>query len=180
MRWHGVDPASVHLLGGLSAEEMLARFRNGDADYLQVPNPFAVSLIREGIGHLAATLADESALCLLQQLCGHGIVSGAEPRHGAAVRQRLRPGPAVGCGERCRRRCRMHRRRIPDYSHDVLAESVRRYQAAGVWAAGPQIGRQGYDRMRDALIAGGLARGYHPYESIVRPQFAERAAAELA
>ena len=64
---------------------------------------------------------------------------------------------------------------FPEYPHDVLEESVRRYQTAGVWAAGPRIGRQGYDRMRDSLIAGGLARGYHPYESIVRPQFAERA-----
>ena len=34
MRWHGVDPASINLMGGLSAEEMLGRFRNGDADYL--------------------------------------------------------------------------------------------------------------------------------------------------
>ena len=88
---------------------------------------------------------------------------------------------------------------FPDYSHDVLAESVRRCQTAGVWAAGPrvgrqgydrevgrrdygsmpaagpQIGRQGYDRMRAALIAGGLGWGCHPCESIVRPQFAERA-----
>ena len=63
---------------------------------------------------------------------------------------------------------------FPDYSPDVLAESTRRYQAAGVWAAGPRIDRQGYARMRAALIAGGLALGYHPCESIVRPQFAER------
>ena len=63
---------------------------------------------------------------------------------------------------------------FPDYPHDVMAESVRRYQAAGVWTAGPQIGRQGYDRTRDALIAGGLAQGYHPCESIVRPPLAER------
>ena len=63
---------------------------------------------------------------------------------------------------------------FPDYSHDVLAKSVRRYQAAGVWAAGPRIDRQGYDRTRDALIASGLAQGCHPCESIVRPQFAEQ------
>ena len=60
MRWHGVDPASVNLMGGLSAEEMLGRFRNGDADYLQVPNPFAVQLVNEGSGHIAATLGNES------------------------------------------------------------------------------------------------------------------------
>jgi hypothetical protein len=42
------------------------------------------------------------------------------------------------------------------------------------------IGQDGFDRMRDALIAGGLVRGSHPYEQIVRPEFAQRAIAELA
>ena len=180
MRWHGVDPASVHLLGGLSAEEMLARFRNGDAEYLQVPNPFAVSLLREGIGHLAATLADESGYVCYSSFAA--TPSYLERNPGTAQRfvngygraQRWVAESAAAAVAECIAGV------FPDYSHDVLAESVRRYQGAGVWAAGPRIGRQGYDRMRDALIAGGLARGYHPYESIVRPQFAERAAAELA
>ena len=57
---------------------------------------------------------------------------------------------------------------------------MRRYKAAGVWATDPMIGTDGFTRMRDALIAGGLVRGAHPYESIVRPEFAARAVADLA
>ena len=71
-------------------------------------------------------------------------------------------------------------RGFPNTTGRILAEGVRRYKTAGVWATDPMIGREGFDRMRDALIAGGLAQGAHPYESIVRPEFAERAMAELA
>ena len=37
------------------------------------------------------------------------------------------------------------------------------------------IGVDGYDRMRNALIDGGLVQGRHPYNRIVRPEFAEQA-----
>ena len=49
-----------------------------------------------------------------------------------------------------------------------------------MWATDPMITREGFSRMRDALMTGGLVREPHPYESIVRPEFAERAVANLA
>ena len=180
MRWHGVDPASVNLLGGLSAEEMLGRFRNGDADYLQVPYPFAGQLVDEGAGHIAVTLGNESGYVCYSSFAvapaylaenGETVqafvngyaraqrwVAASEPE---AVAERISPV-------------------FPEYDGALLADGVRRYQAAGVWATDPRIGREGFERMRDALIAGGLAQGAHPYESIVRPEFAERAVAGLA
>ena len=179
MRWHGVDPASVRLLDGLTAEEMLARFRNGDADYLQVPNPFAVALVREGTGHLAATLADESGYVCYSSFAA--MASYLEENgdtvqrfvNGYARAQRwVAESPPAAVADSIAGV-------FPDYGRSVLTESVARYQAAGVWATDPRLGRQGYARMRDALIAGGLVQGYHPYERIVRPEFAERAVAAM-
>lgn len=180
MRWRGVDPASVNLLPGLTAEEMLARFRNGDADYLQVPNPYAVSLLQEGSAHLAATLADESGYVCYSSFAATQSYIEQNPNtvqqfvNGYAKAQRwvAESDPAAVAA------------RIagifPEYPRETLLESVQRYQAAGVWAANPQIGRQGYDRMRDALIAAGLVQSPHPYDRIVQPEFAARATTELA
>ena len=180
MRWHGVDPASVKLLAGLTAAEMLARFRNGDADYLQVPNPFAAALRQEGSGYLAATLGDESGYVCYSSFAATQSYIEENPDtvqrfvNGYGKAQRwVAESDAAAVAARIAGV-------FPEYARDVLLESVQRYQAAGVWAANPQIGRQGYDRMRDALIAGGLVQGYHPYDRIVRPEFAERAAAKLA
>ncbi len=180
MRWHGVDPASVNLLGGLSAEEMLGTFRDGGADYLQVPNPFAVQLMREGAGHLAATLGMESGYVCYSSFAVTPAYLADNPDtvqafvNGYARAQRwVADSPAEAVAARIAGI-------FPEYEREVLAEGVQRYQDAGVWATDPVITRHGFDRMRDALMSGGLVRGAHPYESIVRPEFAERAVAELA
>ena len=180
MRWHGVDPATVNLLGGLSAAEMLGRFRNGDADYLQVPNPFAVELMREGSGHLAATLGMESGyVCYSSFAVTPAYLADNTDTvqtfvNGYARAQRwVAESDAEAVAERIAGV-------FPEYGREVLTEGVQRYKDAGVWATDPTITRHGFDRMRDALMSGGLVREAHPYESIVRPEFAERALAELA
>ena len=175
MRWHGVDPASVNLLGGLSAEEMLGTFRDGGADYLQVPNPFAVQLMREGSGHLAATLGMESGYVCYSSIAVTPTYLAENPDtvqrfvNGYARAQRwVADSPAEAVADRIAGV-------FPEYERSVLAEGVQRYKDAGVWATDPMITRHGFDRMRDALITGGLVREAHPYESIVRAEFAERA-----
>ena len=180
MRWHGVDPASVNLMGGLSAEEMLGRFRNGDADYLQVPYPFAGQLVDEGPGHIAVTLGTESGYVCYSSFAVTPTYLAENPDtvqrfvNGYARAQRwVAESEPEAVAERIAPV-------FPEYDRALLADGVRRYKGAGVWATDPMIGRNGFDRMRDALIAGGLVRGAHPYESIVRPEFAERAVAGLA
>ena len=130
--------------------------------------------IQERIGHLAATLADESGYVCYRSFAATASYLERNPDtaqrfvNGYGRARRWVAESAAAAVAECIAGV------FPEYSSDVLTESVRRYQAAGVWAANPRIGRQGYARMRAALIAGGLVRGYHHYESIVRPQFAER------
>lgn len=177
MRWHGVDPATVNLMGGLSAEDMLGRFRNGEADYLQVPYPFAGQLVNEGAGHVAATLGRESGYVCYSSFAATPAFVAENPDtvqrfvNGYARAQQWvaqnEPAAVAECIAPV----------FPEYDRALLADGVQRYKATGVWATDPMIGREGFDRMRDALITGGLVQGAHPYESIVRPEFAERAMA---
>jgi hypothetical protein len=57
----------------------------------------------------------------------------------------------------------------------VLTESIEAYRERRTWSETPIVDRSGYDAMRDLLIEGGLVRGKHPYERLVRAEFAERA-----
>ena len=180
MRWHGVDPNSVNLMGGLSAEEMLGRFRAGEADYLQVPYPFAGQLVNEGSGHLAVTLGNESGYVCYSSFAATPAYVAENPEtvqrfvNGYARAQRWvaqnEPEAVAECIAPV----------FTEYDRALLSDGVARYKAAGVWATDPLIGRQGFDRMRDALITGGLVQGAHPYENIVRPEFAQRALEESA
>ena len=66
---------------------------------------------------------------------------------------------------------------LTDFSLETIVRSVERYKDQGTWATDPAIGRDGYEAMREVLIAGGVVKNPHPYELVVRPEFAGKALA---
>ena len=67
---------------------------------------------------------------------------------------------------------------FPGVSDSVLQASITRYKSLEIWPDSPAIGIDGYNAMRQVLIDGGLVKGRHPYERLVRSEFAEQAMAE--
>ena len=175
LRKHNVNIDSITMLKGLSAEDALAAFRNGDADYIHMPNPQAQTLIEDGTGHLAASLGREHGYLCYSSFAAtpnfieqqpdivHRFVRGyhkaqqwlaeADP---ASVADRVKPF-------------------FPGVPDTVLHASITRYKSLEIWPDNPAIGIDGYDAMRQVLIDGGLVKAHHPYERLVRPEFAERA-----
>ncbi|MCH8310358.1 MAG: ABC transporter substrate-binding protein, partial [Chloroflexi bacterium] len=64
---------------------------------------------------------------------------------------------------------------FPDVSQETLARAIAQYKKQETWPQDALIGEDGYDAMRDILIDGGLVTGRHPYERLVRPEFARNA-----
>lgn len=175
---HSVDIDSITMLKGLSADDALAAFRRGDADYIHMPNPQAQSLIEDGAGYLAASLASEHGYLCYSSFAAtptfinenpdiiHRFVRGfhnaqqwlteADPN---TVADRVKPF-------------------FPGISDSVLQASIARYKALEIWPESPDIGIDGYDAMRQVLIDGGLVKAHHPYERLVRPEFAQQAMSE--
>ena len=118
-------------------------------------------MIDEGAGHLAVTLGNESGyVCYSSFAATPAIWRNPDTVqrfvNGYARAQRWvaqnEPEAVAECIAPV----------FPEYERSLLSDGVRRYQAAGVWATDPMIGREGFDRMRDALINGGLVREAHP------------------
>ena len=178
LRKHAVDIDSIAMLKGLSADDALAAFRRGDAEYIHMPNPQAQALIEGGAGYLAASLGSEhDYLCyssfaatpafIDQQLdVVHRFVRGFYNAQqwlakvdASTIAGRVRPF-------------------FTGVSDSVLQASIARYKSLDTWAETPNIGVDGYNAMHQVLIDGGVVRGRHPYERLVRPEFAERAVAQ--
>ena len=172
---HSVNIDSITMLKGLSADDALAAFRNGDAEYIHMPNPQAQSLIEDGAGHLAASLASEHGYLCYSSFAAtpafidqnpdiiHRFVRGfykaqqwlaaADP---ATVAERVKPF-------------------FPGVPDSVLQTSITRYKSLAIWPENPAIGIDGYDSMCQVLIAGGVVEAHHPYDRLVRPEFAQQA-----
>ena len=67
---------------------------------------------------------------------------------------------------------------FPACSADVLAAAIERYRSLGVWGRNPRLPRAGFERLREALLAGGLISNAIPYEACVDMRFADAVIAE--
>ena len=178
LRKHGVDIDGITMLEGLSADDALAAFRNGDADYIHMPNPQTQTLIEEGAGYLAASLGSEHDYLCYSSFAATPAFIDEQPdvihrfvRGFYKAQQWLAASESEAVAERVK----------PFFSGvtgAVLQASIARYKSLGIWPDSPEIGVDGYNAMRQVLIDGGLVRGRHPYERLVRPEFAEQAMRE--
>ena len=175
MRKRGVDIGKVRMLKGLSADDAIAAFRRGDADYIHMPNPQAQALVADGAGHIVAELGSEHGyLCYSSFAAAPSFIDGnpgvverfVRGFHGA--QQWLAAADAGTVAKRV----------APFFGgvpESVLQAGIAQYMRLGIWATDPAIGVDGYDAMRQVLIDGGLVRGAYPYERLVRPEFAASA-----
>ena len=175
LRKHGVNIGGITMLKGLSADDALAAFRRGDADYIHMPNPQAQALIEDGAGYLAASLGSEHGYLCYSSFAATPtfIAEQAEVvqnfvRGFYKAQQWLASADPAEVTERVKPF-------FPSVSDSVLQASVARYKSLRIWAETPDIGVDGYDAMRQALIDGGLVKAHHPYERLVRPEFAQLA-----
>ena len=175
---HSVDIDSITMLKGLSAEDALTAFRRGDADYIHMPNPQAQTLIEDGVGYLAASLGNEHGYLCYSSFAATPAFIDQQPevvhrfvRGFYKAQQWLAAADPATVAERVK----PFFSGVPD---SVLQTSIARYKALEIWPETPDIGIDGYDAMRQVLIDGGLVHGRHPYERLVRSEFAEQAMAE--
>ena len=179
LRRHGLEPSDLEMLSGLSMEAAVAAFREGQAEYIHVPEPVVQQFIADSTGHLLTSLGPEN---------GHLAYSSfaATPRFLAerqetAVRFTLGFARALhwlssaAPGEVAKAVSDF----FPGTSQEVLAGAIARYQAQEQWPVNPVLGRPEYENMQDILLAEDLCRERHPYEKIVRSDIAEAAMSEL-
>ena len=175
LRKHNVSIDSITMLKGLSAEDALAAFRNGDADYIHMPNPQTQTLIEEGSGHLAASLASEHGYLCYSSFAATPTFIDQNPdiihlfvRGFYKAQQWLAAADPATVADRVKPF-------FPGVSDSVLQASITRYQFLEIWPETPDIGIDGYDAMCQVLIAGGVVKAHHPYDRLVRPEFAQQA-----
>ena len=167
----GVSPDSVNVIPGLSAADAIARFRAGELDYVHLPHPQAGVLVADGAGYLAAALGSELGHICYSSFAAMPAFIDANPQVVQAFvggfDAALQWLSAAGDAE------------IAEYAQPffsdldaaLIQDCVRQYRANGTWPSRAAITRPSFDAMRDILIDGGMVRGRHDYDRLVRPEF---------
>ncbi len=155
IRGAGLDPALVERLSDRSMAENVASLRDGALDAIQVFEPFVEQLVREGVGHIwyaaasrgptsytafyaeQRTLVDMRDTALAMTRAIYRTQKWIHARDAATVAQSI-----AGF--------------FPELDDDTLSACIARYKALGLWGRDPFLPKTGFERLRDALLSGGL------------------------
>ena len=173
LRKHGVEPARLNLMTGLSLDQAVSAFRNGQADFIHLPEPAVEQLLAEGSGHLAIALGRENGHIAYSSFAAtnlfltenQDLVSRFMDGYSQALRW-LADSEAAEIAEAV----------APFFDQvprELLAQAISRYQAQETWPNHPALAEPEYQGLQEILIGAGLVKERQPYEKVVRPEFAE-------
>ena len=169
---HDVDLDAVNLTTGLSAQDAIDAFRSGRVDYVHLPHPQAGMLAEEGVGQIAVALGPELGHICYSSFAAMPALIGANPSMIKAFVNGFDDALAWLASAEDERIAERAAPFFPDMPQFLLRDSISQYRANQTWPPSSLITPESFDAMRDILIDGGLVKGRHEYQRLVRPEFA--------
>ena len=173
---HEVNLETLDLITGLSAQDALDQFRSGEFDYVHMPHPQAGLLVAEGAGYIATAIGPE---------LGHICYSSF-----AAMPEFIESSPDTvqafvnGFDDALHWLASAEDTEVvehvepffADLNSQLLLNCIHQYRANHTWPESAAITEDSFNGMRDILIDGGMVKGRHEYDRLVRPEFAATSA----
>lgn len=177
LRRAGVEPAAVSRIDDRSMPENAAALRAGSVDAIQVFQPFAEELLAGGAGHLWYAAASRGPCSYTTFYASRDTMARRQDELYRMTRAMYRTQKWLHA-KRPIDVAEAVREYFPDLDLDTLAACAERYLTSGVWGTSPLLARDGFERLRAALLSGGLIAREIPYEDCVDTTLAERVIAE--
>ena len=177
LRNHGVDPSEVNLIPGLPLDEAVATFRNGQGDFIHLPQPTAEQLIADGTASLAVALGPANGHIAYSSFAATNEFLDRNPdlvdrfiKGYARALTWLRDREPATIGE-------IVAPFFPGVTNEVIVQSVKRYKDQETWPADPHLEEPEFEGLQDILVAAGMVKQRQAYARVVRPEFAQAALA---
>jgi NitT/TauT family transport system substrate-binding protein len=164
----GLDPAAIAGRRVRPTATNLAAYRRGTVDVVQVFEPYADQLVREGRGHVWHRFSERGDVAWTtfyaprrfarerREACRRLVRGIARAQDALFSSTPAQLADAVGSF-------------LPKVPREALARIIGAYRASGLWARTPELPPAPFLRLKAALVSGGLIRSDPPYERIVDP-----------
>lgn len=155
LRERNIDPSRIERASERPMADNLAALRAGQLDVIQVFEPYVSVAINEGCGKVLYAGSSRGPTVYTTFIASrdgtarHRAAFAGMVRAIARMQHWLAAHPAEELAE-------LTTWYYPDVSLEILSGSLERYRQAGLWAATPQVSRQGFARLADSLLSGGF------------------------
>jgi NitT/TauT family transport system substrate-binding protein len=174
LRRAGVAPARVHRRPGNTMAENVQRLALGELQAVQLFQPYVERLVSSGAGHIWYAAADRG-LTAYTTLVTRRDVLETKPGEILAMNVALTKTLAWFAATEGAEIAGVLAEYFPDVTQPILAAAIDRYRALKLWASSTVLAREGFERLQDAMISGGVLRKRIAFETCVDNTLAEQA-----
>ncbi len=171
LRREGIDPNTLDRLTDQTMAENADGLRAGELDVIQVFQPYAEQLVRDGAGEIwhaaasrgptsyttlvttAETLAAERDTALAMTRAIYRTLKWYHAQSAETIAATVSPF-------------------FPDLDAEVLTACIERYNRLGVYGLDPMLSREGFERLKGACLSGGFIERGAAYERCVNTELA--------
>jgi len=163
----GLNFSEVLPVDAGSTEQMIAAFRNGEADFVHLQGPAPQQLVHDGAGHIVAALGDAIGPCAFSSLAAkrEWLATDAAKAFMRAYRKArawLIATPAAQVAE-------TEASYFKDIDRSVLTDTIATYQKLGNWTPHVEITRAAFAATLDIFQHAGLIKKRHAYDEVIAP-----------
>jgi NitT/TauT family transport system substrate-binding protein len=166
LRQIGIDPARLERVANRTMADNLEALRSGELDVAQMFEPYASMALKYGIGNILYAASARGPTVYTTFLATRGSIERNRAAFAAMVRavRRMQSWLSDHGAEEL---AAVVAPFYPNVASDLLANSLRRYHDAGLWARSPEVSREGFARLSAGLLSGRFISRIHTYEDCV-------------
>jgi NitT/TauT family transport system substrate-binding protein len=177
LRRAGIEPASIRRAPERTMAENATALASGEVDVIQVFQPFAQNLISEGAGHVWYAAATRGPASYTTFNTTRGFIERDPDTVLRMTRAMYRTLKWIAAHDG-RELAEAIAGYLPDVPLAVLAACCDEYKALGLWNRQPVQQREGFEWLRDAMLASGAIRTRFAHEDCADMRFAEQVVRE--
>ena len=172
LRLAGLDPQSLNRVSDRTMGENADALRAGDADVIQVFQPFAEELIREGAGH-AWYQAAERGLTTYTAFYAPDSFLRESPESALGMTRAMAKAERWLADNDAEAVASLVKPWFEDMDPALLTAAVARYKNLGLWNRNPHLAQASFEWLRAACLSGGLITTGVSYEQAVDMRLVE-------
>ena len=166
LRQIGIDPDRLERVTNRTMADNLEALHSGELDVAQMFEPYASMALKSGIGNILDAASARGPTVYTTFLATRGSIERNRAAFAAMVRA-VRGMQSWLSDHGAEELAAVVAPFYPNVASDLLANSLRRYHDAGLWARSPEVSREGYARLSTSLLSGGFISRIHAYEDCV-------------
>lgn len=176
LRLAGLEPGDLNRVPDRTMGENADALRAGEVEVIQVFQPFAEALIREGAGHVWYQAA-ERGLTTYTAFYALASFLREQPESALGMTRAMAKAERWLAENDAEAVAGLVKPWFEDMDFDLLTAAVARYKSLGLWNRNPRLAQESFEWLRAACLSGGLISTGVSYDEAVDMRFVDEATA---